>query len=74
MGKRIIYTEDGSPLNPEIEAFVNVEGKVTIIVKYETDEVSELRCITLESNDFEEMIMSVVSDINDFKDGKTGTK
>lgn len=74
MGKRIIYTQDGSPLNPEIEMFVNVEGKVSIIVKYENDEDVEIRCITLESNDFEEMIMSVISDINDFKDGKTGTK
>jgi len=74
MGKRIIYTEDGSPLNPEIEMFVNNEGKVSIIVKYEKDEDVEIRCITLESNDFEEMTMSVVSDINNFNDGKTGTK
>lgn len=74
MGKRIIYLEDGSPLNPEVEMFVNIEGKVTIIVKYEGDEQSEIRCITLESNDFEEMIMSVVSDINSFNDGKTRAK
>lgn len=71
MGKRIIYTEDGSKLGAEIEMFVNVDGNVTVVIKYYDDCDADLRLITLRASDFNEMITTVSEEINEFfEDGK----
>jgi len=71
MGKRIIYTEDVSKVGAEIEMFVNVDGNVTVVIKYDDDCDSELRCITLTKVDFNEMVVNVSNEINDFfEDGE----
>lgn len=63
MGKRIIFTEEGSELNPEIEMFVNSAGKVAIFVKYENDSDADCRVIKLNPDDFTEMITIVNTEI-----------
>lgn len=63
MGKRIIFTEEGSELNPEIEMFVNSAGKVAIIVKYENDSDADCRVVQLNPDDFTEMITIVNTEI-----------
>jgi hypothetical protein len=71
MGKRIIYTEDGSKVGAEIEMFVNVDGNVTVVIKYEDDLDADLRCITLKPTDFNNMVTTANEELTEFyEDGE----
>ncbi len=71
MGKRIIYTEDGSKVGAEIEMFVNVDGNVTVVIKYEDDCDADLRCITLKPSDFHNMVTTANEELTEFfEDGE----
>ena len=63
---------DGITTNPSLMANSKMDFYDTInsICEVVKGDIS----VEVASNDFEEMIMSVVSDINNFNDGKTGTK
>lgn len=71
MGKRIIFTEDGSKVGAEIETFVTVDGNIAFNIRYSDDCDAEVRCIELSRNDFDEMITLASEELNRyFEDGK----
>ena len=63
MGKRLIFTEEESNVGSEIEMFLNDKGNVSVVVKYENDDLSEIRCIQLSIDDFKEMVSIVQYEI-----------
>lgn len=71
MGKRIIFTEDGSKVGAEIEIFITVDGNIAFSIRYSDDSDAEVRCIELSRNDFDEMITRASEELNRYYgDGK----